>query len=357
MGGVRKLITSLLPRKKRVSRISVREKFASFRAIGAANDAFLRRLADLQERLNGPNFFGAKMVASEAEALSAHVRSMVESLIAMTGERYGDLLERYEVLHREISGQVPKQYPAGPGPMIVWPADPTALQPEIVGPKAARLAEVTLNAGLRVPSFFSITVYAYRFFMEVSGIQEIVRGMLDTLDIRESGSIKNFSDAVRHAFAEASLPPALESELLEGYRRLVGSQPGIGVAVRSSAVVEDSESSFAGQFESILNVRETELTKAYKEVVASKYRQEALKYAIARGYLDEDVAMPVLIMTMVQPAASGVAFSRCPDRPDSTLITAVPGLAQAADTSKRLFESNGCRASGIFPCDALKAAV
>jgi pyruvate,water dikinase len=312
----------------------VRERFAYFRTIGAANDAFLQRLAGLQERLNGPGFFGANMAASEAEALNAHVRSMVESLVAMTGARYENLRERYEVIHREIAGQIPKLYPAGAGPMIVWPTDPAALQPEIVGPKAARLAEVKLNAGLRVPPFFSISVYAYRLFMEASGIQEIVRGMLGSLDIRKSGSVKSFSDAVCRAFAEACLPPALESELLEGYRRLVALQPGTGVAVRSSAVVEDSESSFAGQFESILNVREEELAKAYKEVVASKYRHEALKYAIARGYLDEDVAMPVLIMTMVQPVASGVAFSRCPDRPDSALITAVPGLAQAADTGR-----------------------
>jgi pyruvate,water dikinase len=99
-------------------------------------------------------------------------------------------------------------------------------------------------------------------------------------------------------------------------------------------VVEDAESSFAGQFESILNVPESELTRAYREVVASKYRYEALKYALARGHFDDDIAMPVLVMAMVKPLASGVAYSRCPHRPESSMVTAVPGLAHAADSGK-----------------------
>jgi pyruvate,water dikinase len=335
MAGLRKLVNSLLPRKKRQRRISVRERFGYFRAIGAANDAFLRKLAGLQERMNSPGFFGTNMVAAEAEVLGAHVRSMVESLISMTGGRYVDLLEHYEALHREICEQVLKQYPTDRGPMVVWPADPAALQPEIVGTKAARLAEVALKTGLRVPPFFSISVYAYRLFMEASGVQKVIHRMLGTLNPADAGSIKDFSEAIIRAITAAPLPPALEAELSAGYQRLVASHPNAtGVAVRSSAVVEDGETSFAGQFESVLNVPESGLTGAYREVVASKYRYDALRYAQTRGYFDDDVSMPVLVMTMVQPSASGVAYSRCPDRPNSSMITAVPGLAHAADSGK-----------------------
>ncbi len=101
------------------------------------------------------------------------------------------------------------------------------------------------------------------------------------------------------------------------------------MAVRSSAVVEDAESSFAGQFESVLNVAEATLLDAYRRVIASKYRPEALKYALSRGFLDEDVAMPVLVMSMVRATAAGVAYTRAPDRPDHAMVTAVPGLAQS----------------------------
>jgi pyruvate, water dikinase len=337
MKGLRGLVTSWVTPRKRIHRISVKEKFAHFRTIGAANDAFLRQLASLQEQLNASNFLELNLVAAEAKALSGHIRSMVEALVAMTGDQFESLLEHYESLDRQVERQLHKAHPTGSGPLIVWPTDAEALQPGIVGPKAARLAEVALNAGLKVPPFFSISVYGYRHFMEASGIGDVIHRMRGSCDFRQNLSIKSFCDAVNRAFAEASFPQVLEAELLAGYRKLVASSPNIsGAAVRSSAAVEDGESSFAGQFESILNVCESDLVKAYKEVVASKYRREALKYAIARGYGDEDIDMPVLIMAMVQPSASGVAFSRCPDRPDRVMVTAVPGLAQAADSGKAI---------------------
>jgi pyruvate, water dikinase len=335
MEGVRKIVASLLPRKKRIRHISVSEKFAHFRVIGATNDVFLHQLAAIQERLNNPAIAHARIVASEVTALSACVRTMVESLIAMHEERYKGLLPNYEALHQEITQQISKSDPSGSGPMVVWPTDAIALQPQVVGPKAAKLAEVLLHTSLKVPPFFSIAAHAYRLFMEASGIQDVVNRMFESLNPEEPRSIKTFSEAIIRAFEEAPFPSALEAELSAGYRRLVASHPDVtGVAVRSSAVVEDAESSFAGQFESILNVPESELARAYKEVVASKYRYDALKYALSRGYLDDDVAMPVLVMAMVQPSASGVAYSCCPDRPDRAMVTAVPGLAHAADSGK-----------------------
>jgi pyruvate,water dikinase len=332
---LRRFFASLFPRRRPIRRTSVREKFACFRAIGTANDAFLRQLAGLQERLNSPGFFGSEMVAVEAESLSAHVRSMVESLIAMSGGRYEDLLEHFEILHRTISRHVPNKNPVEHEPTIIWPVDPIALQPEIVGPKAARLAEVALKTELRIPPFFMISVHAYRIFMKASGLQDVVNRLLGSLNPQDAISIKDFSETIVRAFAEAPFPPELEAELSASYRKLVASHPeSTGVAVRSSAVVEDAESSFAGQFESILNVPESELAHAYKEVVASKYRYDALKYALNRGRFVDDIAMPVLVMIMLRPSASGVAYSRCPHRPNSSMITAIPGLAHAVDSGK-----------------------
>ena len=331
----RRFFASVSPGKTHSRRISVHERFAYFRAIGAANDAFLHQLAGLQERLNSPGFIASELVAVEAESLLAHVRSMVESLIGMSGGRYGDLLEHFETLHRALSRQAPNKSPIEHGPTIVWPTDPASLQPEIVGPKAARLAEVALKTKLRVPPFFSISAHAYRGFMKATGLQDTVHRLFESLDPEDASSIRKFSELVSRAFAEAPFPPELEAELSAGFRKLLAPHPDItGVAVRSSAVVEDAESSFAGQFESILNVPESELTRAYKEVVASKYRYDALKYSLNRGHFHDDIAMPVLVMIMLKPSASGVAYSRCPHRPNSSMVTAVPGLAHAADSGR-----------------------
>ena len=331
-----KRLTSLLSRRgRRYRNIPVSVKFAHFRAIGAANDTFLKQLAGFRERLSRSHASGVNMAVPAVEALSAQIRLMVRSLIEMTGGRYEALLERYEELNQEIKKQIPPVRPDGPRSMIVWPTDPEAFRSQVVGPKAARLAEVASHVGLDVPPFFSVSVYAYRLFMETSGIQDLANRMLKSSALRDTRSMKDFSDAMTKAFADAQIPHVLETELLNAYRRLTASHPDMsGVAVRSSAVVEDAESSFAGQFESILNVRESGLIQAYKLVVASKYRYEALKYADARGVPDEAIGMPVLVMAMVQPSASGVAYSRCPDRPERAMVTAIRGLAQAMDSGR-----------------------
>jgi pyruvate,water dikinase len=329
-----KLLTSLLVRNRKNRRVPVAERFSHFRAIGTANDAFLNQLGRLQERLERFNALEGT-AAGAAESLRSQIQSMVHSLRAMTGGAYEELMRRHEILDQEAGRLMPTPRRIENGPIVVWPADADALNPHVVGPKAARLAEVALKTNLKVPPFFSISAFAYRLFMDTSGVQDCVNRMLSSLDMRNPGAIKQFSDTLSEEFDKASVPPVLETELREAYRRLAASNPGVGgVAVRSSAVVEDSESSFAGQFESILNVLEAGLPGAYKAVVASKYREEALRYSVARGFIEEDIAMPVLVMAMVRPSTSGVAYSCSPYRPEVAMVTAVPGLAQAMDSDR-----------------------
>ncbi len=84
-------------------------------------------------------------------------------------------------------------------------------------------------------------------------------------------------------------------------------------AVRSSATVEDGkESSYAGQFATILDVRgEVALRAAVAEVFGSA---ESSLEAAYRAALDQSgpISMAVMIQEFVAPVASGVAFSRNP---------------------------------------------
>ncbi|HSV42384.1 MAG TPA: PEP/pyruvate-binding domain-containing protein [Methanomassiliicoccales archaeon] len=86
---------------------------------------------------------------------------------------------------------------------------------------------------------------------------------------------------------------------------------GRSYAVRSSANVEDLESrSYAGQFETILNVNGIEcLTDAVKGVWRSSVETNVLSYSERTGGADENVRMAVLIQEMVPQVISGVAFS------------------------------------------------
>jgi pyruvate,water dikinase len=331
MGGFWRRLARILPSvPRRQGRISVAEKFTSLRVIGAANDTFLANLARYQEKGEREAPPGLGAVAEAYEGLSAPVGTMVRSLLAMGGERYGELAQRYEALDRELAREVFGAESAGIGPLVVTPEDAEACRPEVVGPKTARLVQLARSGEHPVPPLFAVTVHGFRLFMEATGLKDLLEEAQAMTDLTDGPDLKTFSDMIAGAILGAPLPKILEEVLGKAVQELKGRMhQEVGLAVRSSAVVEDAASSFAGQFESVLNVPADGVGEAYKRVIASKYRPEVLTYALSRGFLDQDIAMPVLVMAMVRPRVSGVAYSRSPESPSRATVSAVPGLAQA----------------------------
>jgi pyruvate,water dikinase len=125
----------------------------------------------------------------------------------------------------------------------------------------------------------------------------------------------------------AKAPPAALRAALERLADRYGDSP---VAVRSSALAEDLlGSTFAGQYETILDVRgPAAIEDAVNRCWASLGSPEATAYRRhANGALSQSMA--VLIQPMVAPDAAGVALSADPITGDRAraVISAVPGLA------------------------------
>ena len=120
------------------------------------------------------------------------------------------------------------------------------------------------------------------------------------------------------------LPAGLEQR----YREL-----GTGkVAVRSSALGEDgSGASFAGQYDTVLNVQgEQALCEAIHQCVASLANERARHYQ--QDQLNgQATGMNVVVQCMVDARAAGVVFTADPvsARRDLLLIDAVAGLGEA----------------------------
>jgi phosphoenolpyruvate synthase/pyruvate phosphate dikinase len=157
----------------------------------------------------------------------------------------------------------------------------------LVGGKASSLGEMT-KIGLDVPGGFIITTRAYR------------------------------------QFSGAGLSNKLEQQILDEFDSLASER----VSVRSSAVAEDSStSSWAGQFESYLNVTRDELLAKIKDCWNSV--EAASAYAEQQAG-EVDMTMAVIIQKMVDSEVSGVAFSQNPTtkNDDEIMIEATYGLGE-----------------------------
>jgi rifampicin phosphotransferase len=117
----------------------------------------------------------------------------------------------------------------------------------------------------------------------------------------------------------------------------LGGHRGQRFAVRSSASAEDlAGASFAGQYETVLDVGLDELPDAVRQVLdsAASARVAAYRQAHAQPAPADPpgpaAGMAVLVQVMVPADAAGVAFTANPltgDR-DEVVITAVPGLGE-----------------------------
>jgi pyruvate,water dikinase len=113
------------------------------------------------------------------------------------------------------------------------------------------------------------------------------------------------------------------AKLLEKY-----INPNIVYAVRSSTSIEDGAvHSYAGQFESILNVKgSAQVLQALQDVWASACSENVKSYQQRHQIPDQDVRMGVIIQEMVKPYYSGVALSKNPvTGSDEVVIEAVQG--------------------------------
>ncbi len=86
--------------------------------------------------------------------------------------------------------------------------------------------------------------------------------------------------------------------------------PARTYAVRSSVLLEDSAAaSFAGMFDTILNVKPTALAESILTCLRSLYTASLLDYSLQKGIDPSENKLSVVIQEMVQASVSGVIFT------------------------------------------------
>ncbi len=206
---------------------------------------------------------------------------------------------------------------------ILWLEEVTKDDVVLVGGKNANLGEM-IRAGIPVPPGFAVSAYAYKYFLDKTGLAEKIYGMLRTLDVNNTKELEETSRKIRELIKQTPMPEEVEKAIREAYRELA-RRLGIEnprVAVRSSATAEDMpEASFAGQQETYLNVYgEDAVVKRVKDCWASLFTARAIFYRVAQGIAHERALMSVTVQKMVNSRSAGVMFTLHPVTGDPKVV-------------------------------------
>ncbi|MFC7392180.1 PEP/pyruvate-binding domain-containing protein [Scopulibacillus cellulosilyticus] len=181
----------------------------------------------------------------------------------------------------------------------------------LVGSKAKNLSYM-LNHGLSVPGGFVITMKAFNRCLEENHLDIHDKRLEEKLhDIKIPDDV---AYVVKNDF----------EELLKIYN---------AAAVRSSSEAEDLEdASFAGQYETFLNITTvTELFKKLKACWASMFTEQVMKYLEKMSANPDQLAMGVVVQGLIHSDISGVMFSANPvtQNQKEVMINASYGLGEA----------------------------
>ncbi|UCG51720.1 MAG: pyruvate, water dikinase [Candidatus Latescibacterota bacterium] len=294
----------------------------------AANSELLELMADLETDLN------------HLEPGESHIRQpilrllegsllLAENLNLLTRDRHKALYDAQRTIEKEVRGYLSAAAPSADRPLVIPLDKASSGKVRDVGGKAARLGELRVVMSEIVPPGFVISTSAYRLFLERNNLHEQIRGLLKDLSfITERDLFRERTATVRSLVEASPVPREVAEAIANGIMQFPLPWPSHW-AVRSSAVGEDGRLSFAGQFDSFLNVPRDELQDAYRKVIASRYADRAVLYRLAGGFTEVDTPMAVLFMPMLDAQSAGVLYTRDPadESADLMLINSVHGLA------------------------------
>jgi pyruvate,water dikinase len=306
---------------------AMRQKYRCLQNLLSANTEALEMMADVEADL-------LHLTPNECQfregitALIERVLLLVQDLNLLSNGRYGDLYGVHGRIEAEIRQYLRASRKQESQRISFTIEEVTAQMAAEVGGKAANLGEISKLTSSAVPPGFVLTAAAYRMFVQANGLNDRIRGLLKDLNlISDPHLLKNRTEEIDLLIRNSPVPSEIQEAIVQGVQK---STPIPSLwAVRSSAQGEDGHLSYAGQFETLLNVPVEKLPDAYRSVLASRYSEHALQYRIAAGSAEVDTPMAVLFMPMVQARQAGVLYTQDPGDigSDRMLVNAVGGLA------------------------------
>lgn len=299
---------------------SIQEKFGYFLSLLEKNNQVLRMISDMDEKSQGEYLFDLNYVLSALAQIRPGVAEIIENMIALGGESYRPLRERFALLDGQIEQILPGKKTVVRDDFIIPFTRVGRERAGSVGGKNAQLGEM-IKLGLPVPDGFAISAWAYQHFVEANGIQDRVGQRLQALNLKSYEELARVSQEIQSLVISSPVPEDLAGAIGESLKELALRTGATRFALRSSAVGEDTHFSFAGQYATFLNLRPEEIIDRYREVLASKFSPKAIYYFLSHDLREADLSMSVGCMAMVDAAAAGVIYTQDPvDASADTLI-------------------------------------
>ena len=307
-----------------------KDLFVRFHQVLEENTKAMEIITEIEDKLGGEYVFDRKFLEDTVQDIKAVILRSAYHFNAITNNRYSEIYEVIEALIQQLQQELSGQIVFSHGRNIVDLTDINDTMGDAVGNKAYKLSKVLQLPQTAVPPGVVVTVMGFRNYLAYNNLFDEITRLL--APCRQAGcELEPVSHKIRLLILGGEIPPDLRQEILKAAELVCPDRPESGLySVRSSAVGEDSQLSFAGLHDTFLNVAFRDLLSSYKKVLASLYNPAALEYRRKHQIPFSDIAMAVLYQKMVPGRVSGVTYSIDPNAPDENicLVTATRGLGK-----------------------------
>ena len=307
-----------------------RFRYETLRSLLNKNGGALQILSDLEADLNHIHYYDERIKRS-IRRLITEILLMAQELNLLTKNRHTDLYETIFALRDRTDMIFKEGLSAADQPMALMISGiEKKPDPALIGGKAFGLYTLSKFFSDLVPPGFVMTTAAYNLLLEKNNLSDRIRILLTNLDVTtDRDQFKSRTQTIRRWIREAIVPEEIEKAIREYAEKISKTFPDTLWALRSSAVLEDGAHSFAGQFDTELQIHSENLVSAYKQVLAGKFNDRAVSYKIHKNIREIDTPMAVLFMPMIDPVAAGVIYTSelNATESDTMAINSVPGLA------------------------------
>ncbi|MFO8083103.1 MAG: PEP/pyruvate-binding domain-containing protein, partial [Desulfobacterales bacterium] len=306
---------------------TARRQYSLYKQLLDEDRKCLRLITRFEEIVHGPILVDWSRIFLLIQNLSSCTRRLVDCLEQMCPDTGPEMFSAYDRIHRQLLQLMPRSS-AKTIPPYALSLKQAWDYPGLIGPKAYSLARIIRKTTIPVPTGFVVTINAYQRYMEENKLHGFIGKRLKTLNLHRPEHLRRTASVMQKAVLDGTMPSEVKKSISSMIKKINAEGDVLSWAARSSAAAENGEFSFAGQYDSLLEVLPEDIFTAYKSVIASKYSYKAMAYRLHHGISDEQTSMAVLFTPMIDASVSGVIYTLDPlDKCDGAclVISAVPG--------------------------------